>query len=597
MQVQVSDRPRKHSDQVAEWLLELGYTHCFFVAGGNIMHLLDAMRSRMTCIPVVHEVSAGIAAEYFNEVSNHAKAFALVTAGPGVTNILTAMSGAWLESRELLVIAGQVKSEDLSRGFVRQRGIQEIDGVVLARPISKLAISVERPMDHATFVQTVSEGWNGRPGPIFIEYCLDAQGASPIEDNFHQSDVVEVDDYATVSVAARDIESRLLRASRPVVLIGGGVHRSTMETLKQSRSFSKIPVMTTWNGADRLDARDANYLGRPNTWGQRAANLLLAQADLIIACGTRLGLQQTGFNWREFGKTAEVVQIDIDEAELTKGHPTVAQAYCCDVNKVLLTMDLDMLPGYPEWISYAREVGQLLPLNDPANSTAEGYVCPYTFFLQMSELSNPSDILIPCSSGGANSVAMQSIRQKQGQTVVTNKGLASMGYGLAGAIGASIAHPNRRVLLFEGDGGFAQNLQDLATVSVNRLSVQIFIFANNGYGSIRTTQRNYFGGAYLGCDTETGLGFPDWQKLFESYGIPCKVLTPDWENEVMNSGFGNVGPHAWILPIDPDQTYWPKITSRVTESGGMESRPLHEMSPDLEPDLLRRVSRFLGSAS
>ena len=124
----------KYSNLLAEWLAELGYTHCFFVAGGNIMHLLDALRTRMACIPVVHEVAAGIATEYFNEVGGSGKAFALVTAGPGLTNIVTAVAGAWLESRELLVIGGQVKSTDLATGGIRQRGIQEVDGVAIVRP-------------------------------------------------------------------------------------------------------------------------------------------------------------------------------------------------------------------------------------------------------------------------------------------------------------------------------------------------------------------------------------------------------------------------------------------------------------------------------
>ena len=117
--------PSKYAEQLTDWLVELGYTHCFFVAGGNIMHLLDGARTRFTCIPVVHEVAAGIAVEYFNEANGVGRAFAMVTAGPGVSNIITAMSGAWLESRELLVIAGQVKSQDLATGGIRQRGISE----------------------------------------------------------------------------------------------------------------------------------------------------------------------------------------------------------------------------------------------------------------------------------------------------------------------------------------------------------------------------------------------------------------------------------------------------------------------------------------
>ena len=189
---------------------------------------------------------------------------------------------------------------------------------------------------------------------------------------------------------------------------------------------------------------------------------------------------------------------------------------------------------------------------------------------------------------------MQVIEQKLGQVIITDKGLASMGYGLGGAIGASMAHLGRRTFLIEGDGGFSQNLQELATVAVNNLPIKTFIFANNGYGSIRMTQKNYFGGAYLGCDTETGLGFPDWDILFQSFGIATMTLDNDWStNTKVLEALQSDEPYGFIVPIDPLQTYWPKITSRIVEGGGMESNPLHMMSPDLSPDLLEKVTKYL----
>ncbi|MFM8389066.1 MAG: thiamine pyrophosphate-binding protein, partial [Actinomycetota bacterium] len=208
-----------------EWLSQLGYTHCYFVAGGNIMHLLDGARTRMTCIPVVHEVAAGIAVEYFNESNGKGRAFALVTAGPGVTNILTAMGGAWLESRELLVLAGQVKSSDLATDGVRQRGIQEIDGVALAKPVAKVSTCIKEPIPAAQLVDAVLAGKRNRSGPVFLEFCLDAQGA-PIE-SLDLGDITDVDtsvgpDVSMVRTAksiAPEIIERLKRAIRPVILV------------------------------------------------------------------------------------------------------------------------------------------------------------------------------------------------------------------------------------------------------------------------------------------------------------------------------------------------------------------------------------------
>ena len=287
---------KKYSDLLAEWLVELGYTHCFFVAGGNIMHLLESFSHKLTCIPVVHEVAAGIAAEYFNEVHLGPKAFALVTAGPGLTNIVTALAGAFLESRELLVIGGQVKLPDLSRGKVRQRGIQEINGVAIAGPVTERSVLMEAVVDRSAFAQLTRSGLNGRRAPVFLEIPLDIQGAKvdeamlattvpPFETHF---------DFVSDATLA-SIVSKLARSHRPVLLLGAGISRDTAEALLPQLSALGIPLMVTWNAMDRLPSDHPLYFGRPNTWGQRYSNILLQQADLLIALGTRLSLQQTGF--------------------------------------------------------------------------------------------------------------------------------------------------------------------------------------------------------------------------------------------------------------------------------------------------------------
>lgn len=208
----------KYAEQVTDWLVELGYTHCYFVAGGNIMHMLDGARTRFTCVPVVHEVAAGIAAEYFNEANGRGRAFALVTAGPGVSNIVTAMGGAWLESRELLVIAGQVKSEDLATNGIRQRGIQEIDGVGLTRAVSKAAVQMVTPMNKGDFVDTVNLGTEGRPGPIFIELCLDVQGGPPV--NVDSAPVRAKQNPVVSDGDLNAVVDKLRASERPVLLLG-----------------------------------------------------------------------------------------------------------------------------------------------------------------------------------------------------------------------------------------------------------------------------------------------------------------------------------------------------------------------------------------
>ena len=421
-----------HADEMVIWLGELGYTHCFFVSGGNSMHLLNAARQRMVCIPVVHEVSAGIAAEYFNESNlSSGKAFVLVTAGPGLTNLVTALAGAYLESRELLVLGGQVKSSDLADKGLRQRGLQEVDGIAIASSVAKAVRRIEKPIAMSEFCELVQSGSTDRKGPVFLEVCLDAQGAPAQVDH-----VVAIADFETLLLKNDvDVESfdnliaLLTKSKRPVLLVGGGISRGQFYSLIPEIERLGIPVMTTWNAADRLGANHDLYFGRPNTWGQRSSNLILQSADLVIAAGTRLGMQQTGFNWSQFVPYGDVVQVDIDRTELEKGHPEIALGICADAFSLLKRLfDKSLaLPVWSEWVNLARKVRIQVPLSEPVNGSFDGFLNPFEFALSLSDMCGDSDTVVPCSSGGAFTVMMQAFNQRSGQVIITNKGLASMG--------------------------------------------------------------------------------------------------------------------------------------------------------------------------
>ena len=573
----------KYSDQIGQWLKAAGYTHYFYVGGGNIMHLTESLSRYLKGVPVVHEVAAGIAAEYFNEIAAPAKALALVTAGPGLTNIVTAIAGAYLESRELLVIGGQVKTADLANGHLRSRGIQEIDGVALVQSTTKEAFRFLTPLSAADFLAKLAVSWTPRKGPVFLEIPLDVQAATVTRE---QLPAIEAPELPLIGEAElQRIVSLYNSAERPILLVGGGVSYETVARLRRSILAKRIPVMTTYNGADRFDGDDPVYLGRPNTWGQRSSNIIIQKADLIIAVGTRLGMQQTGFNWQEFGRHATIVQVEIDEAELNKGHPRIDLGHAVDANDFLARLAAADLEKKDEWLAHAQQIRQSIPRIEDVNKTGEGYLSPYEFIVRLEALTRPDDLIIPCSSGSAFTLSMQLYKQKYGQRMVTDKSLASMGYGLSGAIGASLAKPERRTILIEGDGGFAQNLQELGTVAVNNCNLKIFIFHDQGHASIRMTQRSYFNGKYLGCDRNSGLGLPDWARLFAAWDVPLMELPLDFESdEEFRDRLEGIGPQAFIVPIDPEQTYFPKITSRITASGSMESNPIDRMSPDLPDD-------------
>ncbi len=532
-----TSKPAKYSDQLVDWLVGAGYTHCFYVAGGNIMHLLDSVRTRMVCVPFVHEVGAAIAAEYFNASRDQGsgRALALVTAGPGITNALTGIAGAWLESRELLVVGGQVKSSDLSRGAVRQRGLQEVDGVDLVRSVTKRAIRIERPVARDTVLDAVLDGRTPRQGPVFLEVCLDAQAAPPLPG---QDPVAIPEAAALPDVPAADVEQvvALVRESeRPVILIGGGVSRGAVRALGGRTTAAGIPLMTTWNGADRVPAEHPLYAGRPNTWGQRAANILIQQADLVVAIGTRLGLQQTGFAWEQFAPVGRVVQVDIDAAELAKGHPRVDLPLRGDADRFLAALyarDLGDPGQWQAWRNFIASVRAELPLNDPLERHGPGI--RQTLRVRDAAGRVRQSRMPSCCPAAAVARSLSPCRLcSSGPTrrSSTNKSLASMGYGLSGAIGAALANPRRRVFLSEGDGGFAQNLQELGTLAATQANVKVFVLEQRRLRVDQGDTAQLFRGSpdRLRCPDRAGpaeLGTP-WRGLTGSRS-PGSIRNPAW---------------------------------------------------------------------
>jgi acetolactate synthase-1/2/3 large subunit len=588
----------KYSDVFMDWLKEFGYTHCFFVGGGNVMHLLESASRRFECIPTVHEVAGGIAAEYFNEIAPPGKrAFVMVTAGPGITNLMTAIGGAWLENRELLIIGGQAKRTDLSRGRVRQIGHQEIDGVGMVTPISKKSILADRQLTKSEVFELTELSRDGKKGPVFIEMCIDVSAEpflAPESQVPSKKNEIKKTDPADFEALVNLLE----KARRPLFLIGGGVSRKVFNELLPIIRQLGVPIATTFNGADRVGVDYEMYCGRPNWYGMRWANVILQQCDVLVAAGTRLGIQQTGFQWSEFAPVAKTVQIEIDANELHKGFPEIDLPIQADVNELLTRLFTEKKwqnsENWTEWKNHIKVIKESLENVDPANIARDNFVELQSFLFELGRFTNSDDLVIPCSSGGSYTGTMQMFRNITGQMMVTDKSLASMGYGLSGAIGAALAYPEKRTILIEGDGGFAQNLQELGTLSNRDLNLKLIIAENQGYASIRTTQKAYFKGNYVGCDANTGLGMPDWIKLFDAYNIP--VMSMDKSNlfspEFVN-GMEKPGPFACVVRLDPDQLYFPKLTSKVLPSGQMASSALHEMSPPLPEALARKVFKWI----
>jgi acetolactate synthase-1/2/3 large subunit len=593
----------RYADQFMGWLKELGFTHCFFLAGGGSMHLVDAANEKFECIPVVHEVSAVIATEYFNESNSiGAKAFALVTTGPGLTNTITGIAGAWLESRDCLIVGGQVKKLDLAAPEMRQKGIQEVNGTLLVGSITKATIRIETPVDRSEIIKLIRLGECPRKGPVFIEICIDAS-AAPASPTYETSSELRSSSPQTkheLSSKELDALRKLLSASRrPLLLLGAGVSQKKVLELEPEFEELGIPIASTWSGADRTNSEYKYFAGRPNTYGMRWANVYQQQSDLLIAVGTRLNLQQTGFNYHEFMPVGKIVHVDLDPVELEKSNPSVDLAIRMDSSDFLSLFVGEIARNTKavvrdDWIRFLEVVRGALPLVEDHHVSPKPYINPYFFITKLSEVSTGKDIVVSCSSGGTFTATHQSFLTKKRQQLISNKGLASMGYGLAGAIGSAFSNPSSRILLLEGDGGFAQNLQEIGTVIQNSLNVKMFVFSNEGYASIRSGQKSYFNGRYVGCDTQTGLGLPKWAEVCKAYGLKhFKVDSSNAFSHEFDQLLSEEGAVFFEIATDPHMLYFPKVASKILPSGEMVSSAIHDMTPKISEGLAKEVFKYL----
>lgn len=584
----------KYSDDFMDWIKEAGFTHCFFVAGGNAMHLIESASSRFKCIPFINEIGAGIAAESFNEICTEEKrAFVLVTAGPGLTNLTTAVASSWVDRRELLVIGGQAKSTNLSRGLVRQIGFQEIDGVGILRPVTKASVLIDHQVGKEEIWSYIQKGKSGAKGPVFLEVCLDISMQQTDEDLLAANSISmrypKLDSAAALDL--QEIIDKLMLARRPIVLIGGGVNRNTCSSHLNKIMSLGIPIATTFNGADRIGFEYEFFAGRPNWYGSRWANLIIQQSDLVIAIGARLGLMETGYNWEEFAPQAQIIQVEIEQNEISKGHPRINMQVNIDPDIFLLSLDkkLDEISDLDitDWQSLVIKIKRELVAKEASNTARKGFVEYAGFVQDITSKLSINDNVNPCSSGGNFEAFGKVMINKTGQKWVTSPGLASMGFGLSGGIGMALAYPDRRTLVFEGDGGLAQNLQEFGVVRSNNLNLKIFIADNGNYGSIKAHQKSAFNNHYIGCDKETGLWLPDWEHIAKAFDILTMTITSnDYESDEFSELFNSKGPAIFIIKVDPDQVIYPKIISSRNATGEVISNPLHLMEPPLNQDLM-----------
>jgi acetolactate synthase I/II/III large subunit len=585
------------ADFLAEYLASRGIRDVFMVTGGGAMHLNDAIGRcpKLSYVCCHHEQACAIAAASYYRLTNGLAAVN-VTTGPGGTNAITGVFGAWVESLGMIVISGQVKFETTvqSTGLaLRQLGDQELDITRLVAPITKYAVMVTDPstiryhLEKALYLAT-----HGRPGPVWLDIPMNVQGASVDPSTLASFDPAEIEAPASISIAeiAEEIRSRLLQSRRPVVFAGSGIRLGEAE--KEFLALVdrwQIPVVTGFNAHDVIWDDHPCYIGRQGTIGDRAGNFAVQNSDLLLVLGSRLTIRQVSYNWENFARSAFKIVVDVDEAELRK--PTIRPdlPVHADVREVL--RELNRLPAagrsspHDEWLRWCRERKKRYPVVLPEYADDSRGINPYVFVQSLfREL--PEDAIVVTGDGTACVTTFQAAALKQGQRLYSDGGCAPMGFDLPGAIGACVGSGRKPVVCLAGDGSIQMNIQELQTIATNRLPITIFVLNNNGYLSIRLTQQAYFPDNLVGCDPQSGVGIPDFRGIAAGYRLPYTSLRTHGDLERLGEIVRGESPQICEVFLDPKQAFAPKTSSRRLPDGKMVSAPLEDMFPFLDRDEL-----------
>jgi acetolactate synthase-1/2/3 large subunit len=585
----------KLSDYVMSFVASLGARHVFMVPGGGAMHLNDSLGCcrQLEYVCNLHEQASAIAAEAYAKVVNDL-GIALVTTGPGGTNAVTGLAGAWLDSTPCLFISGQVKRSDMMGNLgIRQLGVQEVDIVSIVKPITKYAVTVTDPtriryhLERAVYLART-----GRPGPVWIDIPLDVQ-AAPIDPDtleaFEPPQVTRPEELTAPVAQAIDL---LNHAARPIILAGNGIRLArAQEDFYRLIERLGLPLLTTWLAMDLVPEHDELYVGRPGPVAPRGANFALQNSDFLLTIGARLDLVVTAYAHDKFARAAKKVMVDIDRAEIAKMKTPIHVPVCADagdfIREFLNQIETVQRRDRSGWIERCRRWKTAYPLMLPEFRERLEGVSTYLFSDVLSDEMDAGELIVSGSSGAGIEIFLLMLKIKPRQRVLLTTALGAMGFGLPAAIGACLAGGRRRTVCVDGDGGFQLNIQELETVARLNLPIKFFVLNNNGYSSIRTSQMRWFG-RLAGADATSGLTLPTLLKVSLAYGVPTAQIKHATNLRAqIRKILESPGPVVCDVIVPPDEPRIPSLASAQRPDGSLISKPLEDLWPFLDRDEFR----------
>lgn len=588
---------KRVADIIMDTLIEYGITDCFAVVGGGAMHLDNALLvcEKMHKYFNHHEQACTMAAEAYARYSGKPAAVC-VTSGPGATNTLTGVMGAWQDSLPMIVLSGQVRYEisvPKSGLKLRYRGIQEFEIIPTVKNMTKYAVMLTDPLAvRRELCKAIRISMDGRRGPVWLDIPQDIQNARVEEADLYPEEPFT---SAVPEAGTDEIRSALQMirdAARPCILAGSGIISShCRDAFEQMVNQMVIPVIGGAWVADNFYAEHPLYYGNSGNVGPRTGNFILQNADVILAMGNSLGFRQTGFNLEGFAPGANIIMVDADSEESRKPGLRIARFIHADLKEFIgkvLREDNDIQA--PEaWISYCNRLkDRFSPYEGAEDMKPEERVSSYYFWKIFREYEG-KDSILALGNNTANTAKLQIGVQYAGQRVMTNYTCGSMGYDVPAAIGAAIAS-QKKVYCITGDGSIMMNLQELQTIVQNDLPVSIVVFSNDGYGAIRQTGKNFFQGSYIGCTPDTGVSFPAFCKVAETFGYEYRKCASNAEvEEAVQWLTGGGGRRLLEIEQRFDDPVTPKVMSRLDENGKMLTPALQDMYPFLPEELYKEL--------
>jgi len=558
------------SDYIIQYLRDKHSIETIFtVSGGGCIFLIDSLghTEGVKYVATHHEQAAAIAAEGYARMNNKLGA-CVVTSGPGATNAMTGTLCSWLDSIPVIVISGQVNKElttNYTRQPLRQLGDQEYNIVESVKPMTKYAVQVNNADDirfHLEKACTLAT--SGRPGPVWLDIPLNIQSADINPEQLHgYNEELEFPQASELDI--EQVVSKWNSAKKPLLLVGNGIRLSGgVKELRKLLAKTNIPAISAVNGNDIVTSDYEHYCGRFGTHAQISANKLLSECDFLLSIGSRLYVRQTGYNFKGFAKQAHRVYVDIDENELNK--PTLFPDHKIHsdakyfINK-LLKEDINV--SDVEWLEECKQSNKapkvLQRHRDKKNTTSV-----YAFMEQLSKVL-PKDHHVVTSDGSANVVTMQVLDLVGDQRLVTNTGCAPMGYGLPAAIGAAV---NNKIVCLEGDGSLHLNIHELQTMKHYNLPIKLIVINNDGYLSIKVSQKTSFNGNYVASEKNSGVSFPNYEKVIKAYDLPyCSIKDNSSIQPTLNQFLSQEGPCVLEIFTDPDEFHEPKVVAKLDAEG------------------------------